>query len=131
MSAKPINPASPLPWEYDSKELRRERSGYGVLYDATGKIICDTMNSDVAEIHQNHELGAGLKYWDETGRVDLLFAMRAANCHHKMLAALKAAERAMAKAVAIRVQLTGITTGANADILKQIQEAIAEAEGTP
>lgn len=50
------------------------------------------------------------------------------NCHAKLLAACKAAEKAMAKAVAIRVNLTGITTGANADILKQIQEAIAEAE---
>lgn len=89
MSQKPINPASPLPWEYDGKELREERSGYAVIYDATGKIILDTMNSEVAEIHHGDDSGPA--WWDETGRKDLLFVMRAANCHHALVAALKEA----------------------------------------
>jgi hypothetical protein len=57
--------------------------------------------------------------------------LRAAN--EEMLAALVVVETRMLQALTIRIKLTGITTGAIADELKQIQAAIAkgkEAKGS-
>lgn len=67
---------------------------------------------------------------DNSGRIDAAQAdanARLIAAAPDMLAALIVAETAMLNAYTIRVKLTGITTGALADHLKQIQAAIAKA----
>mgnify|MGYP001145389038 CR=1 FL=1 len=47
----------------------------------------------------------------------------------KLLAACRVAHKRMSDSLAIRIKVTGITTGALADEVKQLAEAIASAEG--
>ncbi len=72
---------SPAPWEYDQVQLRPERSAYAVVRDAKGKILFDSLNSDVAEILR-HDDGT---HSDEQGRRDLALASAAP----ELLAALE------------------------------------------
>jgi len=72
---------NPAPWEYEDVQLRPEQSAYGVVKDANGKILFDSLNSDVAEIHEEES-----HRWDETGRRNLNLAARAPD----LLAAAKA-----------------------------------------
>jgi hypothetical protein len=81
-------PHSPLPWEYDCTYERHNQAGAGLIRDAKGKIICDTLNSDVREIHTAHD-GPSVTYWDEQGRLDLRLAVHAVNCHAELLKALE------------------------------------------
>lgn len=63
---------NPSPWAYENVELAREQSAYGVVKDADGKVLFDSLNSDVAEIHEDE----GYR-WDETGKRHLTLAAAA------------------------------------------------------
>lgn len=76
---------NPAPWEYETVQQREDRSAYGVVRDADGKILFDTINADVAEIHEEYDEGGGVHRWDEVARVNLTLAAAAP----AMLAALK------------------------------------------
>jgi hypothetical protein len=65
----------PAPWSYENVEQRRE-DPYGVVKDANGKILFDSLNSDVAEIHTHHD-GPYSVRWDESARVNLQLAAAA------------------------------------------------------
>lgn len=77
---------SPTPWEYENKELCPERTAYAVLLDANGKVICDTMNSDVACVMTEPD-ECHRRWTDEQGRVDLRLASAAPD-YHKAVADL-------------------------------------------
>lgn len=64
---------TPGPWEYENVHDCPERNAYAVVKDANGKILFDTLNSDVAEIHTEHDEGSVYR-WDETGRRNLTLA---------------------------------------------------------
>ena len=69
---------NPAPWEYENVEQPHDKSAYGVVKDANGKILFDTLNSDVAEIHTEYDGEDGSVHrWDEAGRVNLAIAAAA------------------------------------------------------
>lgn len=67
---------NPEPWEYENVQRPEDRDAYGVVKDANGKILFDTINSDVAEIHTEHDEGSVYR-WDEQARVNLTLAAAA------------------------------------------------------
>lgn len=90
-----IRPASPLPWEHDTHgQHSSDEVPYTVLIDADGKTIADTLNSDVAVIHTEHDED-GATRWDETGRENFAFICRAANSFESLVKACKAMRATM------------------------------------
>lgn len=81
---------SKLPYEVDSEVVKgvHGRTRYYKLLDADGKSIMDTLNSEVACIHDDDDGDSG-GLWDEQGRVDMEFVAIAANLHGEMVAALQ------------------------------------------
>ena len=75
---------SPAPWNYENKSRCSEQFGYAVVRDANGKIVCDTLNSNVAVIQTDHETD-GVYYSDAQGRVDLGFVALARNAFDVMM----------------------------------------------
>lgn len=67
---------SPTPWECENVSQCSERSGYAVVKDARGKVLFDTLNSDVAEIRVEHDEN-GATYYDDQGKADLTLAAAA------------------------------------------------------
>ncbi len=67
---------NPAPWTYENRQDHCDRSAYGVVLDADGKVLFDTLNSDVAEIHTDHGEGSVTRT-DERGRVNLTLAAAA------------------------------------------------------
>lgn len=72
--------AAPGPWEEDTVD---SEGGYGhfkayAVSGPDGKTICDTHNSEVATLHEEHDED-GRVMWDETGRNDMKFAASAVN----------------------------------------------------
>ena len=65
------------PWEYENVHQRPERSAYGVVKDAKGKVLFDTINADVAEIHTEHDGEGGVHRWCEEARQNLTLAAAA------------------------------------------------------
>lgn len=76
---------SPAPWEYENVSQCADRSGYAVVKDTSGKVLFDTINSDVACISTEHDEGS-VTYTDEQGRVNLMLAAHTVNCHDELLA---------------------------------------------
>lgn len=111
---------SPLPWEIENVQLGPERSAYYVVKDDDGKIIFDSLNSDVQEIHEEADDGAMCR-WDEQARKDLGFACHAANNHQKMLAALKAV-------VAWAIRSNVICQPEDIGMMDRVKEAIVSGE---
>lgn len=106
-------PHTPGPWEYENVEHRSEQTAYGVVKDANGKILFDTLNSDVAEIHTEHDEGHAYR-WDEQGRKNL----RLAAASPDLLAACKAAR-----------SLIGVQhAGPSLEVSQMLDAAIAKAE---
>lgn len=64
------------PWTCETVQVREDGSAYAVVKDAKGRVLFDTLNSDVAEIHTEHGED-GATRWDETGRVNLTLAASA------------------------------------------------------
>lgn len=73
-----LSKLSPAPWECENHSECSERSVHAFVTDANGKTLFDTLNSDVAVIHTEHD-EYGAHYSDEQGRVDLGFAALARN----------------------------------------------------
>jgi hypothetical protein len=67
---------NPAPWTHETVQCREDRTAYEVVRDANGKALFDSMNSDVAVIHDEHDED-GVTRWDETGRVNLTLAAAA------------------------------------------------------
>ena len=68
---------------------------YFVIEDLTGKVICDTINSEVVVVQEESdgdENATWVNRWDSRGKADMEFLAHAGNCYHAMLEALKAAE---------------------------------------
>lgn len=82
---------NPAPWEYENVERPHDSDAYGVVKDANGKILFDTLNSDVAEIYTEEDEGC-FNRWDEQAQVNLTLAAAAP----KMLAACKSTAAALA-----------------------------------
>lgn len=68
---------SKTPWEIDHRECEGVR--YFVVTDVNGKVIFDTCNSEVAEIHEDFDEDGFRNQWDAKGEVDLKKAMVCAN----------------------------------------------------
>ncbi len=82
--------ASPRPWAYENVEVDADRTAYGVVKDANGKSLFDTMNSDVAVIHTDTDTDSPNTYrWDEQGEQNLTLVCRAVNAHAALVAALR------------------------------------------
>jgi len=65
---------SPLPWTQDSRG--DSESPYEVMLDAKGKVVFDTINSDVALIETEYDETGGVAL-DAQGRADFEFVLRA------------------------------------------------------
>lgn len=67
---------SPAPWECETVQSREDRSAYAVVKDASGNVLFDTLNSDVAVIYEEYDERAAYR-WDENGRANLTLAAAA------------------------------------------------------
>lgn len=91
---------SPLTWEVSAVE---NCGDYGVgpdvssgftsyaIVDKEGCTIVDTLNSGVAIVHEEVDED-GLSAWDEQGRVNAAFIVRAVNNHEALIDALREAK---------------------------------------
>lgn len=66
------------------------RSGFRspCIVDANGKTVMDTLNSDGAEVHEEHDgddNGSWFDAWDEAGRKRVAFIVAAANVHDELV----------------------------------------------
>lgn len=68
--------ATPEPWEYENVQDCQDRSAWSLLVGPDGKVLADTLNSDAAVIHHEHD-ETGVCYWDEIGRRNFTFAAHA------------------------------------------------------
>lgn len=92
--AGPANKPSPSPWAYENVSDCHEKMGYGVVRDANGKLIFDSLNSDVAEIWREDDENDGIPFvtfYDLQGEADLRLASAAPD----LLAACKALRATM------------------------------------
>ncbi len=87
---------NPAPWTCETVQSRENRDAYAVVKDANGKILFDTLNSDVAEIHEERDEGSVTR-WDETGCINLSLAAAAPD----LLAACEAALAACQENIAM------------------------------
>lgn len=60
---------SPGPWTCESRKGDRGEPDYYVVLDASGRVIMDTLNSEVSLIHDEWDEGRRDE-WDEQGRVN-------------------------------------------------------------
>lgn len=67
---------APVPWEYENVETSHDRSAHGVVKDARGRILFDTLNADVAEIHTEYD-ETSTHRWCEASRQILTLAVAA------------------------------------------------------
>lgn len=77
-------------WEVDHKETDSDsgRYDYYFIMNGDGKVVCDTLNSDVQEIHEEYDEN-GIYSWDEQGKKDLT---RLVECRNAMIGVEKPAE---------------------------------------
>lgn len=66
---------NPAPWNYENVSDCRERTAHGVVKDANGRILFDTINADVAEIMTEHD--EGTTYYDLQAEKNLTLAAAA------------------------------------------------------
>lgn len=110
---------TPTPW-IAATAPTDEGVDYFQLCTADGRVIADTFNSEIAEIHTEYDEG---RYeWDEQGRQDMEFVARVVNCHAELLAACERALRQFESAV------DPIFSG-DVDAINQLRAAIAKAKG--
>lgn len=84
---------TPTPWEV--LEIETQGGGgeryvsYGVA-DQNGKIVMDAMNSSVAELHweDDGEPAGHVFHWDDQGKRDAAFIVKAVNAHDELVKAL-------------------------------------------
>jgi hypothetical protein len=76
---------SELPYEVDKVggNVGGQHCDFWALKDANGKIIVDTLNSDVAVIREEPDEGFVRRY-DEQGLADLEFIKKACNHHQEL-----------------------------------------------
>lgn len=103
---------NPAPWEYENVEDRHDRSAHGVVKDANGKILFDTLNSDVAEIHEEPDEGHVYRF-DATAERNLTLAAAAPELFTEL--------RRTVLCLAITDQMAGA--------VDRMYEALAKAEG--
>lgn len=82
-------PHSPTPYEAISEKDADDRRLYFTVVDANGKVIVDTLNSEVAVIEEDSDED-GVHRWDEQGRQDTEFIAKACNVHADLVAACEA-----------------------------------------
>lgn len=127
---------NPAPWEYENVEQKHDRSAYGVVKDANGKILFDTLNSDVACIHEEYD-EASVYRWDSAAEEHLTLAAAAPELRAACEAAL-AYDAAIQKRVvdgAVQIMETGggVACGDDLDALyetwiKLARSAVAKAQ---
>ena len=62
------------PWEREARQDHENRSAWMELRGPDNKVICDTLNSDAAVIHEDVDGDDGTVHrWDETGYVNFDF----------------------------------------------------------
>lgn len=87
---------TPLPWSeritvgYDCGR----QCDYWSLVDSRGRVILDTLNSEVAEIHQEVE-DLHFCQWDEQGRLDIEFLLHVLNNYEQLVYACTGAATAL------------------------------------
>lgn len=116
---------NPAPWEYENVNHCEDRTAYGVVKDANGKILFDTINADVAEIHIEHDEN-GASRWCAVARANLTLASAAPD----LLTCLQHAQDHL-KAHLIRTDWRGRSIE-RSDLVYTIEQcvaAIAKAEG--
>jgi hypothetical protein len=85
---------SPLPWIAGQTPTEGGSGRYMAysLVDAEGRVVADCLNSQVAMIETDFDEKDGFRHcWDEQGRADFDFMVRAINSHNELLEALDAA----------------------------------------
>lgn len=75
------------------------------------------------------ETGKGIAFVFGDDESNAEFIVRACNVHADLLAACEVALKRMKDSLAIRVKLTGITTGAMAEEVAQLEAAVRKARG--
>lgn len=114
---------SPLPW---SQERRNTNDPHEVMLDANGKSIFDTINSDVAlmetEIDEDE-----VTSWDEQGRADFEFILKAIEYHNSYLTHLNLSDEAKADSIEAILELTkGVEPN---DAIIALASRVVKAEG--
>ncbi len=113
---------TPEPWEYENVSQAHDRSAYGVVKDADGKVLFDTLNSDVAVIHEEFDGEDGTVYrWDEAARTNLTLAAAAPD--------LLAACKEMLLRIKEYQDLDGLLTAKERASRDKMIAAVAKAEG--
>lgn len=82
---------SPLPW---SHERRNTNDPHEVMLDANGKSIFDTINSDVAVMETEIDED-DVHSWDEQGRADFEFILKAIEERDQLKKTIESAEAAI------------------------------------
>ena len=78
---------------YEANRVCSGGVAHFTIVDQRGKVIVDTFNSEVAEIHEefdhDSEGNSWRNQWDEQGRVDVEFIKLACNAHDDLLAVVE------------------------------------------
>lgn len=87
--------AMPGPWETESHSNVRIDETYEAVEGPDGKTLFDAANSEVMELHTEHDEEGGVWNWDETGRRNLEFAAAARQDVPDLLAHIDASRDAV------------------------------------
>lgn len=72
-----MNAPNPAPWTYENVEDRADKSAHGVVKDADGKILFDTLNADAAEIMREDDGEGNVAFYDLRAEANLTLAAAA------------------------------------------------------
>ena len=107
---------SPGPWKATS-EVNEGTYGpekYYQVRDANGKIVCDTVNSEVAVIHEISDEDGGVHRWDDQGRINTNLIASV----HDLLEACEMAYRS-----------ARVVHGPHSDMCVRLENVISRAKG--
>jgi len=76
--------ATPGPWDHDNPDANRREIVCETMYGPDNKSLFDTLNSEAACIHEDHDED-GSSYWDETGRRNFAFIAAARTALPRLL----------------------------------------------
>ncbi len=112
---------NPGPWSYENVPDPTVQSAYGHVVDADGKILFDTINAGVGEIHEGYD-DVGVHRWDAVAEANLTLAAAAPD----LLAACELAAEFLTTVPEIPNY-----EGAAAGVAERLFAAIAKAKGEP
>jgi hypothetical protein len=129
---------SPLPYSASTISGGTSEPDHASILDAKGRIIADTLNTDVAMIEEewdddyDPEAKTGSSFrrqWDAQGKADMEFLAQAANHHEKLAFALEVALGYWK--VLCRYDGPGPVPGTDADLIDQFTAVLKSAKEVP